>query len=299
MEESEALCTRIGIMVNGRLRCLGSAQHLKLSFGNGYEIDMKTAAAPAQVMMSMATNLQAAKVVRLQNGDDSSDISPMLGAEPRTDDESSIEEILTSTMITMPDIKAICSALMESERLELLTHHGEGSSIITAIDADGCVSLKHFLEWWIAEDYACKISDFMREEFVGSVLLERSTANSFRYRIPTTDCHLADIFDKFESNKLVLQLEDYSVGQTTLEQIFNQFASSQDNPEMEKEHMELLANQTTSSAKPSTNSSKSSFGVDGKPLPAMKAPPTAAAPFKRTSTNTSFSKSASLTGGVF
>lgn len=29
MEEAEAICTRIAIMVNGRLRCLGSAQHLK------------------------------------------------------------------------------------------------------------------------------------------------------------------------------------------------------------------------------------------------------------------------------
>ena len=29
MEECEALCTRIGIMVGGRMQCLGSAQHLK------------------------------------------------------------------------------------------------------------------------------------------------------------------------------------------------------------------------------------------------------------------------------
>ena len=33
MEEYEALCPRIGIMANGRLRCLGSAQHLKNRFG--------------------------------------------------------------------------------------------------------------------------------------------------------------------------------------------------------------------------------------------------------------------------
>lgn len=29
MEECEALCTRLGIMVNGRFKCLGSIQHLK------------------------------------------------------------------------------------------------------------------------------------------------------------------------------------------------------------------------------------------------------------------------------
>ena len=35
MEECEALCTRLGIMVNGRFQCLGSAQHLKNRFGSG------------------------------------------------------------------------------------------------------------------------------------------------------------------------------------------------------------------------------------------------------------------------
>ena len=40
MEECEALCTRIGIMVGGRLRCLGSAQHLKSRFGMGYQTDI-------------------------------------------------------------------------------------------------------------------------------------------------------------------------------------------------------------------------------------------------------------------
>lgn len=29
MEECEALCTRLAIMVNGRFRCLGSLQHIK------------------------------------------------------------------------------------------------------------------------------------------------------------------------------------------------------------------------------------------------------------------------------
>jgi ABC-type multidrug transport system ATPase subunit len=38
MEECEALCTRLTIMVNGKLQCLGSPQHLKDRFGNGYMI---------------------------------------------------------------------------------------------------------------------------------------------------------------------------------------------------------------------------------------------------------------------
>ena len=41
MEECEALCQRIAIMVNGRLQCLGSAQHLKSRFGTGYTIEAR------------------------------------------------------------------------------------------------------------------------------------------------------------------------------------------------------------------------------------------------------------------
>ena len=46
MEECEALCTRIAIMVNGELRCLGSPQHLKNKFGEGYTLLAKVAYEP-------------------------------------------------------------------------------------------------------------------------------------------------------------------------------------------------------------------------------------------------------------
>lgn len=35
MEECEALCTRLAIMVNGKFKCIGSIQHLKSKFGAG------------------------------------------------------------------------------------------------------------------------------------------------------------------------------------------------------------------------------------------------------------------------
>ncbi|XP_074842119.1 ATP-binding cassette sub-family A member 13 [Carettochelys insculpta] len=38
MEECEALCTRLAIMVNGSFRCLGSPQHIKNRFGDGYSV---------------------------------------------------------------------------------------------------------------------------------------------------------------------------------------------------------------------------------------------------------------------
>ncbi|OUM59962.1 hypothetical protein PIROE2DRAFT_46655, partial [Piromyces sp. E2] len=42
MEEAELLCNRIGILVNGKLRCIGSPEHLKMKFGNTYILDVQT-----------------------------------------------------------------------------------------------------------------------------------------------------------------------------------------------------------------------------------------------------------------
>ena len=42
MEEADAICSKIGILVNGELRCLGSSQHLKNKFGAGYLLEIKT-----------------------------------------------------------------------------------------------------------------------------------------------------------------------------------------------------------------------------------------------------------------
>jgi len=41
MEEADALCSRIAIMVKGSLRCVGSPQHLKSKFGGGYTLEVK------------------------------------------------------------------------------------------------------------------------------------------------------------------------------------------------------------------------------------------------------------------
>ncbi|OUM56881.1 hypothetical protein PIROE2DRAFT_52624 [Piromyces sp. E2] len=42
MEEAELLCNRIAIMVKGRLKCIGSPEHIKMKFGNTYILDVHT-----------------------------------------------------------------------------------------------------------------------------------------------------------------------------------------------------------------------------------------------------------------
>jgi hypothetical protein len=44
MEECEALCTRVAIMVKGRLHCIGTPQFIKSKYGDGYTLVLKCAA---------------------------------------------------------------------------------------------------------------------------------------------------------------------------------------------------------------------------------------------------------------
>jgi ATP-binding cassette subfamily A (ABC1) protein 3 len=41
MEEAEALCTKMGIMVSGEFKCFGSSQYIKDKYGTGFEIEVK------------------------------------------------------------------------------------------------------------------------------------------------------------------------------------------------------------------------------------------------------------------
>ena len=55
MEEAEALCTKLGIMVRGGVfRCMGSSQHIKSKFGLGYEIEIKVCKTAYHDLQEMA-----------------------------------------------------------------------------------------------------------------------------------------------------------------------------------------------------------------------------------------------------
>ena len=41
MEECEALCSRLAIMVNGQFQCIGAVQHLRSRFGRGYTLEVE------------------------------------------------------------------------------------------------------------------------------------------------------------------------------------------------------------------------------------------------------------------
>ncbi|XP_039512135.1 phospholipid-transporting ATPase ABCA1 isoform X2 [Pimephales promelas] len=121
MEECEALCTRMAIMVNGRFQCLGSVQHLKNRFGDGYTVVLRLSAP---------------------------------SAEP------------------------------------------------------------------------CPVDAYIKSSFPGIQLKERHQ-NVLHYQLPSQTCSLARVFEVLSNNSEELGISDYSVSQTTLDQVFVNFAKEQ------------------------------------------------------------------------
>ncbi|KAJ7993337.1 hypothetical protein DPEC_G00271380 [Dallia pectoralis] len=126
MEECEALCTRMAIMVNGRFQCLGSVQHIKNRFGNGYTI-----------------------ILRLS------------GSNPSKPPKN-----------------------------------------------------------------PCPVDSYLKGFFPNIQLMERHQ-NVLQYQLPTGACSLALVFEVLSNSDEELGITDYSVSQTTLDQVFVNFAKEQ------------------------------------------------------------------------
>lgn len=60
MEECEALCSRLAIMVDGSFRCIGETSTLKNKFGGGYSIQLKVAASSAEETAKLESAVLAA-----------------------------------------------------------------------------------------------------------------------------------------------------------------------------------------------------------------------------------------------
>ena len=116
--------------------------------------------------------------------------------------------------------QALCDSLLR----------GEGD-----VATCGEATARAVAEWWLAEAAAAAADAALVDAFpTGCALLERPTPASCRYRVAAAGggAGLGETFRQLEAMKAGGATTEYSVGLTTLEQIFNQFASQQDNPEV-------------------------------------------------------------------
>ncbi len=220
MEEAEALCTRIGIMVGGRLRCLGSAQHLKDKFGSGYQLDVRLRApSPAEIAIFTAsayaaqpsgTTADAARDgSRMVNEAEGRSLCALMGAPTRAGEPEP-------------------SKLGAVEPADTSASYG-----LRAVFAAGALPLSAFAEWYVLEDFSDACTRLVNETFAGASLIERH-GGSLRFSIPSSadgsaPRALSDMFEALESGRARLGcIEGFSLGQTSLEQVFVSLAGAQE-----------------------------------------------------------------------
>lgn len=206
MEEAEALCSSIGIMVGGRLQCLGSNQRLKARYGHGYQLEVK-----------------------LKQPSDES-IAAMVS-----------EEAL-SLISSQEELVSVCQRLGDVERGALVREDcEEGYAMYSTLQQNGSIRADQFAHWWLLETASDTLMAQLKTALTASddnavQLLERHD-RSFRFRIQMDEdpdgratTSVASFFAVMEEQVKgsgAVAVEEYSLSQTSLEQIFNQFAALQ------------------------------------------------------------------------
>jgi len=214
MEECEALCPRIGIMANGRLRCLGSAQHLKNRFGQGFQIEMKVDVID-KADTDYVENLRVFSAVKSGN-------DPAAVADDDEEAPNDPETIFFNLDEALEALRSLTSDTFLTDMIDGTNHIGfniwKDATSIT-----GC-PLDELTAFATIELRLRKVENFMKETYQDFVLRERQDSK-VRYEVPSQGIRISSIFASIEENKMRLRLSDYGVSQTSLEQVFNVHAA--------------------------------------------------------------------------
>ena len=212
-------------MVAGTLRCLGTGQRLRDRFGLGYQIEISFTLPEvdsdevAQILYNELLGISGVPVP------DKGTLSVLEGGD--------------IIRLSEENMKSMCSAKNHSDWLSRFAKKESGGELLLELESNGSVGLKFFTSWWILEEYADKLHSFFEKNFNGYVIRERQTAR-VRLEVPLHTAKgeprtLSMMFGLLEEHKASLSIKEYSIAQTSLEQIFNGFASKQIHDAEEKQ----------------------------------------------------------------
>ncbi|WOK95547.1 ABC transporter A family member 1 [Canna indica] len=229
MNEAQALCTRIGIMVGGQLKCLGSPQHLKTRFGNYLELELKPADINSLEIEKLCRIIQE-KLFDIPSTSRSilSDLEMCIGGTGTKSSDNISEISLSKEMIHLVSYMLRNVETVQITPLLVPSSDGLfGEQFSDQLFCDGGIPLRIFSEWWLAKQKLLLIDSFILSSFPGATF-HGSNGLSVKYQLPYgEDSSLAEIFGHLEHNREKLGIQEYSISQSTLETIFNHFASAQ------------------------------------------------------------------------
>jgi len=194
MEEAEALSHRVGIMAAGRLATIGSPQQIKHLRGRTFELALVVRTpAPAELQALAAQLMPTAGI---------DDVMPV----------SAIMAVLDATGLAG-------------------RFWAEDSPLRTVAQQHACSTVA-LAEWIANEQAGVRIMGFLKENFGDGVECLEQFGTTWRYSIPADRItSVQSIFALIESSKEGLSVREYTVSQTSLEQVFNAIAKQAGAPE--------------------------------------------------------------------
>jgi ABC-type multidrug transport system ATPase subunit len=192
MEECEALCNKITIMVNGSFRCIGTHKEVKDLYGKGQELHLKLES-PTKIEIAALQSKWSADGVG--EGDSALVSREKLAAWADTN-EPWLASAVRSPVAPFPEAV-------------------ESSTASAAV----------LSEWYINAGNAKRILEWVKRlDSTAEWVAWAST--SFRFKL-LSGHNLTELFDNMYKNKDRLHMMEYAVSPTSLEQIFHSFAKEQ------------------------------------------------------------------------
>lgn len=202
MEECEALCSRVGIMVGGVLRCLGSCTRLRNRYGLGFQIEILLEFPESDLVHQKSEEIASAAGVTLQE----------------------------DSAITESQLNIVMNSIGSSKLLPRISIDSTGADLRAALNISNTVSIKQLASWVLLENRTDNYLTFLENTYPGSIVREIQ-GSKVRVEVPFlldgVPRKLSSMFGTMEREKLNLHIREYSIAQTSLEQIFNFFASQQ------------------------------------------------------------------------
>jgi ATP-binding cassette subfamily A (ABC1) protein 3 len=214
MDEAETLCKRMAIMVNGEFVCLGRAGQIKEKYGYGYEIEVRI------------KPLSEIKFINILN-----------------------EKNLDKNMkINLQNINDILKTLGRPEYINELNKGRLGAKIIREIQINNEIPIRILCSWIFFVENAIKFIK-KAENYFESIILTEYIDNNFLFKMKKNQDtkSIGFFFGLFESNKNDCFVTEYSIRQTSLEQIFNMFEDKQrkaNNTNEEEKKEEIIIDKT-------------------------------------------------------
>lgn len=209
MEECEALCPRICIMAGGKVKCIGSAQHLKSRFGKGFQVEVKIDEPKEDdADLKNVVGILLASLSRTLNSDPEEDLRR--------------EEVF----FTLDEAKSASVNVSGDDYLSNMISEEDPSGYViykNATSATG-VELNELAAFCTTELRMRNVKTFFNSNYPSSILRETQDTR-MRFEVPSEKVKISSLFAHIEDNKAILNLQDYGISQTTLEQVFNMHAA--------------------------------------------------------------------------